>query len=198
LAQYISKCLPTIESMVCKIGQIAIGHIGQIEWCFTKVPPCGRARFKTLWKRGHICPICPILFSCPVITHWTDFLQHASHNRWTRYPQTDSASVRRIKVSGFYPAGGLPCVCSIASPRARYAPSSGLPAMRACMYRRGCPVASWGDLERLCGIGEAGLQVDSAMPCCYLGAWCDADRGQPAWIPANHRPIVQAIERQVR
>ena len=39
-----------------------------------------------------------------------------------------------------------------------------------------------------------GLHVDSAMPCCYLVAWRDADRGPacrwiPAWIPANHRRL---------
>ena len=45
---------------------------------------------------------------------------------------------------------------------------------------------------------SVGLHVDSAMPCCYLVAWRDADRGPacrwiPAWIAANHRAIVQAI-----
>ena len=93
LAEYISKCLPAMKSMAYKNRQDAIGHIGQIKGCFTKVPPCGRARFKTLWKRGHICPICPVLFSCPVITHWTDFLQHASHNR------CDTLSANRFRES---------------------------------------------------------------------------------------------------
>jgi len=36
-------------------------------------------------------------------------------------------------------------------------------AMLRSEYRRRCPVASWGDLERLYAIGEAGLQVDGAM-----------------------------------
>ena len=77
-------------------------------------------------------------------------------------------------------------------------------------YRRGCPVTSWVDLERLCGIGEAGLHVDSAMRRRRTGR-CDAmllpgrmvqiDGSQhgwiPAWIAGNHRPIVQAIERQL-
>ena len=93
-------------------------------------------------------------------------------------------------------------------------------------YRRRCPAASWVVLERLLLIGEAGLHVDSAMrahlsmvevevgqhvgaltsmsamPCSYLVAWCDAYawpacRWIPAWIPANHYSIVQAIGRQL-
>lgn len=44
---------------------------------------------------------------------------------------------------------------------------------------------------------SVGQHVDSAMPCCYLVAWRDVDRGQPAWIAANHWAIVRAgIERR--
>ena len=188
LAEYISKCLPAMESMACKIGQIAIGHIGQIKGCFTKVPPCVRARLK-LCGNG-VTSVQSVLSCFRVLSlHIGQIFCNMHHiTDVTHYPQTDSASVRRIKVSGFYPAGGLPCVCSIASPRARYAPSRGLPAMRACMYRRRCPVASWADLERLQRIVDAwpawldascrrswsrisvGLHC-SAMPCCYLDAW---------------------------
>ena len=89
-----------------------------------------------------------------------------------------------------------------------YALSNGIMRASPCImlallmseYRRRCPVASWGDMERLWRIVARDLHVDSAMPCCYLVAWCDAYarpacRCIPAWIPANHRPIVQAIER---
>ena len=135
---------------------------------FAKVPPCGRARFKTLWKQGHICPICPILFSCPVITHWTDFLQHASHNRWTRYPQTCYASHARLAL---HHVGAFDVRLSARMPDrvlGRYG--------TADSYLR------------------VGLHVGSAMPCSYLGAWCDAYarpacRWIPAWIPANHRRL---------
>ena len=88
------------------------------------------------------------------------FAQQTTTNRW---------SIARLT---FHPAGGLSW--------ARYAPSRGLPAMRACMYRRRCPVASWVDLECLRRIVARDLHVDSAM----LGADTWSHGAMP--MPGQH------------
>ena len=163
--------------MACKIGQIAIGHIGQINGCFTKVPPCVRARLK-LCGNG-VTSVQSVLFCFRVLSlHIGQIFCNMHHiTDVAHYPQTDSASDARLAL---HHAGGFPCACSIASPWVRYAPSRGLPAMRACML----------------------IVRFMVMPCCCLVAWCDAYarpacRRIPAWIPANHWAIVRAgIERR--
>ncbi len=96
LAQYISKCLPAMESMAYKNRQIAIGHIGQIKGCFAKVPPCGRARLK-LCGNG-VTSVQSVLSCFRVLSlHIGRIFCNMHHiTDVTHYPQTCSASHARL------------------------------------------------------------------------------------------------------
>jgi hypothetical protein len=59
-------------------------------------------------------------------------------------------------------------------------------AMLRVRYRRRCPVASWVDLERLCGIGEAGLHV--VMGCRQYRAMHGAATWSHGAMPAAWSP----------
>ena len=85
-----------MESMACKIGQIAIGHIGQIEGCFTKVPPCGRARLKLCGN--WVTSVQSVLFCFRVLSlHIGQIFCNMHHiTDVAHYPQTDSASHARL------------------------------------------------------------------------------------------------------
>ena len=154
---------------------------------FYKSPPVRACAFQNFVETGsHLSNLsCPVFVSfCDRLTH---FPQHAPRNTLDTLPANLFRAIERHHARiALHHAGGLSW--------ARYAPSRGLPAMRTCMYRRRCPGASWVDLGRLSGIGARDLHVDSAMPCSYLVAWCDAYarpacRWIPAWIPANHRRL---------
>ena len=93
--------------MACKIGQIAIGHIGQIKGCFTKVPPCVRARLK-LCGNG-VTSVQSVLYCFG--THRTRFPQTISRTHRTHYPQTASANGKRAKLPCFLSCRCSYCVC---------------------------------------------------------------------------------------
>ena len=132
--------------MACKIGQIAIGHIGQINGCFTKVPPCVRARLK-LCGNG-VTSVQSVLFCFRVLSlHIGQIFCNMHHiTDVAHYPQTDSASHARLAL---HHAGAFDVRLSARMPE-RVLGRSGAAVRYRC----------------------AGLHVDSAMPCCYLVAWC--------------------------
>ena len=119
--------------MACKIGQIAIGHIGQIEGCFTKVPPCGRARLK-LCGNG-VTSVQSVLFCFRVLSlHIGQIFCNMHHiTDVAHYPQTDSASDARLAL---HPAGAFDVRLSARMPD-RVLGRSGTAVADCCAYLHG-------------------------------------------------------------
>ena len=150
--------------MACKIGQIAIGHIGQIKGCFTKVPPCVRARLK-LCGNG-VTSVQSVLFCFRVLSlHIGQIFCNMHHiTDVTRYPQTCSESDARLAL----PHAGDVALQVLTSIGERVQGHPGRAAADCCAR------PAWLDAScrRSWSWIGSGLHVDSARPCCSLVAWC--------------------------
>ena len=119
--------------MACKMRQDAIGQIGQIKWCFTKVPPCGRARLKLCGNR--VTSVQSVLSCFRVLS------LHIGQIFCNMHRITDGHVIRKPVT------------------RVMRASPYILQALLMSDYRRGCPSSSWVDLERLCGIDAPAYMV---------------------------------------